>query len=353
MTAVDRNRFLDYAKGSLIFLVTWGHIIQWTGYSDDGYWSDAVFKLIYMFHMPLFMAIGGYLAFRSINRDSVATTFAKRFNGLVVPIFAWAVPFHLVLWTATRDAPVGAAGLLQAFIGGVVHDLWFLWALFSASVAFAVLRHLRCDKPIYGLAMVLLMLAVPGPALLKYVLPYFAIGYFLAKHEDRLRFLYRPVLIGSVGFVASGVCYAMWDERTYVYVSKMALTGDNGFVVLFRYVASAIVGVTALALMYLLYHVTPQRDLVRLGQGSLYVYILQIYFFIVLTAVWDGTHALNGSLWYSLAFAPMTAMVFSFGFLELGVTANRFPRLARVFFGRPTDRRRDSVPADIAIDARA
>lgn len=332
--------------------MTWGHIIQWAGHLGNGYWGDPVFKLIYMFHMPLFMAISGYVAYRPINRDSMTTTFAKRFNGLIVPIFAWAIPFHILMWMITRDAPPGASGLLKTFVFGLTRDLWFLWALFGTAIGFAIMRHFRLDKPIYGIAVAVLALGVPAPTLFKYVLPYFIIGYFFARYEGRLRFLYRPVLIASVGLVASGVCYAMWTERTYVYLSKMALTDGNGPVVLFRYLAGAISSLTALALMFLLYKVTPQRDLVRLGQGSLYVYILQIYIFTLQGAAWDGTHALNGSLWFSLVIAPIAAVVFSFGFLELGVAANRFPLLARVFLGRPADRPRDPMPPEMAAEAR-
>ncbi|MGY4327249.1 surface polysaccharide O-acyltransferase-like enzyme [Bradyrhizobium sp. LB7.2] len=63
--ARDRDLSLDFAKGALIVLVIVGHLIQYVIYRDDGFWYSPYYKSIYMFHMPLFMAISGYLSSRS------------------------------------------------------------------------------------------------------------------------------------------------------------------------------------------------------------------------------------------------------------------------------------------------
>ncbi len=58
----ERNATLDCVKGLAIFLVVWGHCIQFL-FSDvsQSYFQNPVFKFIYTFHMPLFMAVSGYL----------------------------------------------------------------------------------------------------------------------------------------------------------------------------------------------------------------------------------------------------------------------------------------------------
>ena len=57
-------------RGLLIYLVTVGHSLQYLVLWNQNYFSDGLFKFIYMFHMPLFMVISGYVASPSIRRMS-------------------------------------------------------------------------------------------------------------------------------------------------------------------------------------------------------------------------------------------------------------------------------------------
>ena len=52
----NRNQFYDVMRGVAILLVVIGHGIQY-GYSD--YDNNILFRIIYSFHMPLFMFISG------------------------------------------------------------------------------------------------------------------------------------------------------------------------------------------------------------------------------------------------------------------------------------------------------
>ena len=58
--------YWDIVKGAAIFLMIWGHCIQYCALKDISYMDDVMFKIIYSFHMPLFMLISGYFAARSI-----------------------------------------------------------------------------------------------------------------------------------------------------------------------------------------------------------------------------------------------------------------------------------------------
>ena len=82
-----RNQFLDYAKGVLIFLVTLGHVIQGVIYANAGFYEDGLFKAIYLFHMPLFMALAGYVAFGSLQRSPALPFAARRAVNLLLPVF--------------------------------------------------------------------------------------------------------------------------------------------------------------------------------------------------------------------------------------------------------------------------
>jgi len=54
-----RDNRLDVMKGILILLVVLGHVIQ---RNIVNYEDNFIFRIIYSFHMPMFMFISGYIA---------------------------------------------------------------------------------------------------------------------------------------------------------------------------------------------------------------------------------------------------------------------------------------------------
>lgn len=65
---VIRDESFDFIKGFLIFLVVWGHVIQffYTGNSLE----NPILIWIYSFHMPLFIFISGYFALYTIRKST-------------------------------------------------------------------------------------------------------------------------------------------------------------------------------------------------------------------------------------------------------------------------------------------
>lgn len=70
----QRNSFIDFVKGVLIFLVVLGHCIQYGSgkyyFTRQSYFENILFKIIYSFHMPLFSLISGFLFFYSCQSHS-------------------------------------------------------------------------------------------------------------------------------------------------------------------------------------------------------------------------------------------------------------------------------------------
>lgn len=65
---LTREKHIDIIKGIAIFLVLWGHCIQSIA-GDEGFFSNWVIRIIYSFHMPLFMVMSGYLFQRTSQKD--------------------------------------------------------------------------------------------------------------------------------------------------------------------------------------------------------------------------------------------------------------------------------------------
>lgn len=90
----ERIVYIDCLRAFAIFLVTLGHVIEQLGYKDD-----PLYAFIYSFHMPLFMAISGYVCAYSTASKAVDIHPFKRFIGFIgqkfrfilIPYFMWAL----------------------------------------------------------------------------------------------------------------------------------------------------------------------------------------------------------------------------------------------------------------------
>ena len=80
----ERLLFVDNLKGFAILLVVLGHCIQ---LCNQGDYYMLLWEIIYSFHMPLFMALSGFVGFKiSISlKDSLL----KRFIRLLIPYLFW------------------------------------------------------------------------------------------------------------------------------------------------------------------------------------------------------------------------------------------------------------------------
>lgn len=86
----NRNLYIDIVKGIAIILVVYGHCIEYysTEYLNGNFfYSDLIHKIIYSFHMPLFMLVSGYLFYGSIRKHLWICNFKSRFTKLLLPIF--------------------------------------------------------------------------------------------------------------------------------------------------------------------------------------------------------------------------------------------------------------------------
>ena len=140
---VHRVTYLDYSRGILICLVTVGHSLQHLVLQDQNFYSDGMFKFIYMFHMPLFMVISGYVAFPSIKRVRFGAFLKRKTKSYLVPILVWALiwttfalavgsntlmnlrPSGLLARLGSRDppplVPLGPAGIIVVGMAGELH----------------------------------------------------------------------------------------------------------------------------------------------------------------------------------------------------------------------------------------
>ena len=178
----ERFNFIDYSKGVLIALVVFGHGIQYLLGDGYDYWSNYLYRAIYMFHMPLFMAISGYLSFVGLQKSFFRGYVLNKFKSYVIPIWVWSLVFWSVIVLISPRTSIYALPTL--FFDGAINSLWFLWALFlSVSLTSFLVNSGRFFLYLYMLSLVAVtMLPDFGNIyLFKFVYPFFQIGYLAAK----------------------------------------------------------------------------------------------------------------------------------------------------------------------------
>lgn len=140
----------DYAKAAGIYLVILSHTMT----------SDNVKEWAYVFHMPLFFFISGYLF--SFRRHKTWRGFAlARMRQIMIP-YLWFNLITYLMWLAVlrhlgsdfdRDIPWWSPAAAAAFGYGdkMVHDapLWFFMCIYIVEITYyCVFKRLRCRWPV-------------------------------------------------------------------------------------------------------------------------------------------------------------------------------------------------------------
>ena len=282
---MQRDRFIDFARAMLILLVLVGHHIQFVLYNgSDRFWADPVFKLIYIFHMPLFMGVSGYLAGCSLGRHSLVAHIRKKSLQLILPMAFWCL---LGALPALLDgASTGRFGRL--WIGSFLGNYWFLWAvLFSYALTRAALYvPLKPEISLGAISLLLILLPVQSTiyGMTAYLFPFFATGYLTHVRGYRI----QPTMPRVMLLLALAVpIYLLWSRQTYIYNNRLRFGSlaealDIGLMFLggavfcllaiwlLRWAATAMEGLPGTGQLF------------RLGKVTLQIYLVQDVYFEIL-----------------------------------------------------------------------
>lgn len=125
----NRLLFYDYLKGYAIFLVVLGHVIQ--TFNPD--WkTDNIFIGIYMFHMPLFIAISGFFFVKSAENSTIGALIKRRFVSIMLPSLTMGA-LDVILIGGAKIIKHKSLDLLY-FTDLLFTGLWFLTVLFILTV---------------------------------------------------------------------------------------------------------------------------------------------------------------------------------------------------------------------------
>ena len=305
-----RDQFLDIAKGLAIILVVVGHVIQGSSEKfDDLLW----FRVIYSFHMPLFVFLSGSVAAIAFRPERIQSgmlalikqakiRIAKASVRLLLPFISWCVINQLIYHHS--DSVLSA--IVLAFRRPDT-ALWFLLAIFYCialaslfDIAFAgfyqVLKRCHIDRASHWVAdgriqivlTILIWWAIrehtPRGAGLSLIRPYFiyymlGIGFYRYLYPKMSAWNYLPAIVIFIvliplwdrtmvnNIITTEITSFMPNLLIYFYAAVVALSGS----LMMLGIAKAITNSSAKWI---------KQFLVLCGQLSLGIYAIH-YFFLV------------------------------------------------------------------------
>jgi fucose 4-O-acetylase-like acetyltransferase len=218
--SAGRLSWVDSARGLAILLVILGHAIQYTVPDFDRHLG---FRLIYAFHMPLFMFISGFVT--APFAGPLGTYAARRARALLLPFFTWLPICYLSIRWLQR--PAGFDPSFVHFLIDLLHSpdaggLWFLVVLFECQLLLALAsrlggRHATAAAVAALLALNVLLTLAPalnwaGLGLLRWHFLFFLLG-----HVARRRGVQPP------GRLATLLCFALFIGLAMFWSRKSAV----------------------------------------------------------------------------------------------------------------------------------
>lgn len=215
-TASDRLTFIDYTRAFAIILVVAGHIgstpcQQW--------WTDCV-KFIYTFHMPLFLAISGYLYLHTGKKRPYLKFLSGKFHRLLIPYFFTSiliVSIKLLFQDSMRvDNSVSPYSFIECLYRPAAgYFLWFMWALWWMFVIIPWFNTRTSRLFLFIIALILHFIPAPDISVFcisqtARMMVFFVAGTVLHDFRHSLSSLFnRPKHIITIAtvFVGSEICY--------------------------------------------------------------------------------------------------------------------------------------------------
>lgn len=201
--AKQRDAFFDNAKYLAIVLVAMGH--AWEPLKGESRVLEALYTVLYTFHMPAFIIISGYF---SRSFDMRPDRLKRLVTGVVVPYVLFETAYSLFDRFAGGD-PDQAISLLDPW-----YLTWFLVALFVWRLTTPLWKLVRWPIPT---AVCLALLASVSPEIgddldlqrVLQFLPFFVLGLFMKpEHFQLVR--RREVRVLSVPVLAAALLVGYW-----------------------------------------------------------------------------------------------------------------------------------------------
>ncbi len=177
MVINNKRYFIDNIKVVLIFLVVFGHLIE--RYIETSNLLMSIYMFIYIFHIPLFIYISGYLSKNIYKSKKIF------FKDLLIPYVLLNIVWYILAYLYT-----GEVNLPLIYPGWT---LWFLLSLFFWRISLRYIIKIKYILPISFILGILIGF-IPNGSILSFsrtivFLPFFLLGYYTDIEKVKYIFL--------------------------------------------------------------------------------------------------------------------------------------------------------------------
>ena len=229
-----REPLVDNLKAIAIFFVVLGHLLECFSFSS----KHVIYSLIYVFHMPLFVFISGYLC---------KFGFKKTLTKLVLPLVLFQVIYSCF------DALLNNRGISISLVQPYWH-LWYLFSLICWKVLFLPLSKIKktwLKIVVIVLCFILSLSLGFYPNLTRkfsagrtiFFFPFFVLGYFIKSPNTDLSTLRKNkafLVINSILCLVGIICICTFDflptELLYSASSYRFVNANLWKVFLYRFI---------------------------------------------------------------------------------------------------------------------
>ena len=288
-----RNYRLDNAKSLLIVLVVFAHIISNVlGYK--GVFNGILWCVINAFHMPCFLIISGYLAYKRIENKE----YAKVIQSCFIPfLFAQFGMFLMFAYTGTTKDFYLQDGSNEMVWLRPMGALWYIFAIGCYIISTSIIIEKSGEKYLPWIIVISLLFSIAmgyGHTIWYFRLtkmiayyPYFFIGYYLRTkrpsifNKSSVSVLMIVSFVISLGILTLLLRRLMGDvamtglismEETGKFTEHIPYDYPNIYGPILRIVIILLGVLVSISLITIM----PNRKLyfTRLGENSIYIYIL-------------------------------------------------------------------------------
>lgn len=267
---MQRLHYIDSIKGLAIFLVVMGHVLAWL-YSDYNVALQAdkpmfLWKVIYAFHMPLFIFVSGFLfgfsKFESLG--SYVIKMYKKTKMLLIPylvcgilVYLWRGVRPLTYWYLLTLLQLLIMAGFIAFLVGKIHNrkVMVVTEIALLCIGKFAIDHFSSILPPQ------ILQAYDWHIHLKEMYPYFALGFFVSRHMLIERLMNNHVYsLCMIYFVT--IMFMPFRYNVLWGVSLQSLAGI--YCVFYLFMTTLLKG-------------RCYDYLQRIGQKTLYIYLMHMF----------------------------------------------------------------------------
>lgn len=185
----------DVVKFVAIFSVLWGHIIQYLHHGIC--YENAVYQIIYSYHMPLFMVVVGFFG-ATCMKKGFRKLMRKKVQQLILPGVTIAVIICLIM----RYVKLGGV------IDTLVFSLWFLKSAFLCFLFYSITFLVPCYRS-WFIFVTLILSQVIFYSQFNLMYPCFLFGVLLKTFWEDVR--NRALLFSIISGIVFFSMLIFWD----------------------------------------------------------------------------------------------------------------------------------------------